>query len=155
MALEFYVTSIHSVGVMPPKKQAFRVTIEMTAGDAPMPDLGKMLGQTGVNLVEVKRDYDAATAGQRGELVPAVITVFEDRTFELRLKTPPTAFLIRKALGGKGSPAPGHNSAGRLTRDQLRTVAERKLPDLNTTDIEAAMRIVAGTARSMGVSIED
>jgi large subunit ribosomal protein L11 len=140
---------------MPPKKQALRVTIEMTAGDAPMMDLGKMLGQTGVNLVEVKRNYDAATAGQRGDLVPAVITVFEDRTFELRLKAPPTAFLIRKALGGKGSPAPGHNSAGRLTRAQLRAVAERKLPDLNTTDIEAAMRIVAGTARSMGVSIED
>lgn len=85
---------------MPPKK-TFQVTIEMPAGDAPMMDLGKMLGQSGVNLVEVKRAYDAATAGQRGDLVPAVITVFEDRTFELRLKTPPTSFLIRKALGGK------------------------------------------------------
>jgi large subunit ribosomal protein L11 len=140
---------------MPPKKQAFRVTIEMPAGDAPMMDLGKMLGQTGVNLVEVKRTYDAATAAQRGDLVPAVVTVFDDRTFDLRLKTPPTSFLIRKALGGKGSPTPGHQSAGQLTRAQLRAVAERKLPDLNTTDIEAAMRIVAGTARSMGVSIED
>ena len=141
---------------MPPtKKQTFRVTIEMPAGDAPMMDLGKMLGQTGVNLVEVKRTYDAATAGQRGDLVPAVITVFEDRTFDLRLKTPPTSYLIRKALGGKGSPAPGHRSAGRLTHAQLRAVAERKLADLNTGDIEAAMRIVAGTARSMGVSIED
>ncbi len=141
---------------MPPKKkQAFRVTIEMTAGDAPMMDLGKMLGQSGVNLVEVKRAYDAATAAQRGDLVPAVVTVFEDRTFELRLKTPPTSFLIKKALGGKGSPRPGHDGAGRLTREQLRAVAERKLPDLNTTDIEAAMRIVAGTARSMGVSIAD
>jgi len=140
---------------MPPKKQTLRVTLEMQAGDAPMMDLGKMLGQTGVNLVEVKRAYDAATAGQRGDLVPAVITIFEDRTFELRLKTPPTSFLIKKALGGKGSPAPGHNGAGRLTRAQLRAVAERKLPDLNTTDLAAAMRIVAGTARSMGVSIED
>jgi large subunit ribosomal protein L11 len=140
---------------MPPKKQTLQVTLEMPAGDAPMMDLGKMLGQTGVNLVEVKRTYDAATAGQRGDLVPAVITVFEDRTFELRLKTPPTSFLIKKALGGKGSPAPGHNGAGRLTRAQLRAVAERKLPDLNTTDLAAAMRIVAGTARSMGVSIED
>lgn len=141
---------------MPPKKkQTYQTTIEMPAGDAPMMDLGKMLGQTGVNLVEVKRAYDASTAGQRGDLVPAVITVFEDRTFELRLKTPPTSFLIRKALGGKGSERPGHNSAGHLTRDQLRAVAERKLPDLNTDDIEAAMRIVAGTARSMGVSIED
>ncbi len=141
---------------MPPKKkQTFRVTIEMPAGDAPMMDLGKMLGPSGVNLVEVKRTYDTATAGQRGDLVPAVITVFEDRTFELRLKTPPTSFLIRKALGGKGSPRPGHDVAGRLTRAQLRAIAERKLPDLNTTDLEAAMRVIAGTARSMGVSITD
>ncbi|HEY0454249.1 50S ribosomal protein L11 [Actinophytocola sp.] len=141
---------------MPPKKkQTFQVTIEMTAGDAPMMDLGKMLGQTGVNLVEVKRSYDASTADQRGDLMPAVVTVFEDRSFELRLKTPPTAFLIKKALGGKGSPRPGHDSAGRLTRAQLRAVAERKLPDLNTDDLDAAMRIIAGTARSMGVSIED
>ncbi|MGH3877262.1 MAG: uL11 family ribosomal protein [Actinophytocola sp.] len=140
---------------MPPKKQTFRVTIEMPAGDAPMMDLGKMLGQSGVNLVEVKRAYDTATAGQRGDTVPAVITVLEDRTFELRLKTPPTSSLIRKALGGKGSSTPGHNGAGSLTRDQLRAVAERKLPDLNTTDVDAAMRIVAGTARSMGVSITE
>jgi large subunit ribosomal protein L11 len=141
---------------MPPKKkQTFQVTIEMPAGDAPMMDLGKMLGQSGVNLVEVKRSYDASTAGQRGDLVPAVITVFEDRTFELRLKTPPTSFLIKKALGGKGSARPGHTGAGRLSRAQLRAVAERKLPDLNTDDIEAAMRIIAGTARSMGVSVED
>ncbi|HEV7649342.1 MAG TPA: 50S ribosomal protein L11 [Actinophytocola sp.] len=141
---------------MPPrKKQTFRVTIEMPAGDAPMIDLGKMLGQTGVNLVEVKRTYDAATAGRRGDLVPAVITVFDDRTFGVRLKTPPTASLIRKTLGGKGSPAPGHHSAGTLTRAQLRAVAMRKLPDLNTQDVVAAMRVIAGTARSMGVSIED
>jgi large subunit ribosomal protein L11 len=140
---------------MPPKKQTHRVTIEMPAGDAPMMDLGKMLGHTGVNLVEVKRTYDAATAAERGDVVPAVISVFEDRTFELRLKTPPTSFLIRKALGGKGSATPGHNGGGRLTRAQLRAVAERKLPDLNTTDLEAAMRIVAGTARSMRVSIKD
>jgi len=139
---------------MPPKKkQTFQVTIEMPAGDAPMMDLGKMLGQTGVNLVEVKRSYDASTAGQRGDVVPVVVTVFEDRTFELRLKTPPTSFLIKKALGGKGSARPGHEGAGALTTDQLRVIAERKLPDLNTTDLEAAMRTVAGTARSMGVSI--
>jgi len=130
---------------MPAKKQTYQVTIEMPAGDAPMMDLGKTLGQTGVNLVEVKRAYDANTANQRGEVVPAVITVFDDRTFELRLKTPPTSFLIRKALGGDGS----------LSREQLRTVAERKLPDLNTDDLDAAMRTVAGTARSMGVSISD
>lgn len=140
---------------MATKKQAFRITIEMPAGDAPMVDLGKMLGQTGVNLVAVKRSYDASTTGQRGEVVPVVVTVFDDRSFELLLKTPPTASLIRKALGGKGSARPGHESAGTLTRDQLRAIAERKLPDLNTTNVDAAMRIVSGTARSMGVSIGD
>jgi len=140
---------------MATKKQAFRITIEMPAGDAPMVDLGKMLGQTGVNLVEVKRSYDASTAAQRGDVVPVVVTVFDDRSFELLLKTPPTAFLIRKAVGGKGSARPGHERAGTLTRDQLRAIAERKLPDLNTTNVDAAMRIVSGTARSMGVSIVD
>jgi large subunit ribosomal protein L11 len=137
------------------QKQRFQVTLELPAGEAPMVDLGKMLGQTGVNLVEVKRSYDTATSGQRGEVVPAVVTVFEDRTFTLRLKTPPTAFLIRKALGGKGSTRPGHIRAGALTHAQLRTIAERKLPDLNTPDLDKATRIIAGTARSMGVSIVD
>ena len=99
----------------PKKKQTFQITLELPAGDAPMVDLGKMLGQTGVNLMEVKRSYDASTAGQRGDVVPVVVTVFEDRTFELRLKTPPTAFLIKKALGGKGSARPGHDNAGSLT----------------------------------------
>jgi large subunit ribosomal protein L11 len=139
---------------MPGKKRTHQVTLQLTAGDAPMVELGKMLGQTGVNLVEVKRTYDAATAKQRGDIVPVVVTVFEDRRFDLRYKTPPTAFLIRKALGGKGSDRPGHTSAGVLTVNELRAIAERKLPDLNTTDIEAAMRIVAGTARSMGVTCE-
>jgi large subunit ribosomal protein L11 len=137
------------------QKQKFKVTLELPAGEAPMVDLGKMLGQTGVNLVEVKRSYDTATSGQRGEVVPAVVTVFEDRTFTLRLKTPPTSFLIRKALGGKGSARPGHTGAGTLTRAQLRAIAERKLPDLNTPDLDKAARTIAGTARSMGVSIVD
>ncbi|GAA4551460.1 uL11 family ribosomal protein [Amycolatopsis samaneae] len=137
------------------KKQTHQVTLHLDAGNAPVVDLGKTLGQTGVNLVEVKKTYDAATAAQRGEVVPVVVSVFEDRSFELRLKTPPTAFLIRKALGGKGSARPGHETAGQLTRDQLRGIAERKLPDLNTADVEAAMRTVAGTARSMGVTIVD
>jgi large subunit ribosomal protein L11 len=137
------------------QKQKFQTTLELPAGDAPMVDLGKMLGQTGVNLVEIKRAYDASTAGQRGDVVPVVVTVFEDRSFALRLKTPPTAFLIKKALGGKGSPRPGHITAGALTKAQLRTIAERKLPDLNTADLDTATRIIAGTARSMGVSIVD
>lgn len=140
---------------MAAKRKTFQVTMQMPAGDAPMMDLGKMLGQTGVNLVEVKRSYDTSTAGQRGEVVPAVVTVFDDRSFEIRLKTPPTTALIRKALGGKGSERPGHAEAGTLTRDQLRAIAERKLPDLNTTDLDAAMRIIAGTARSMGVTVAE
>jgi large subunit ribosomal protein L11 len=141
---------------VPPKRKqpTFQATLELTAGDAPVVDLGKMLGQTGVNLVEIKKSYDAATAGQRGEIVPVVVTVFEDRSFTLRTKTPPTAFLIRKALGGKGSDRPGHNSAGTLSRARLREIAERKLPDLNTSDVDAAMRTIAGTARSMGVTVE-
>jgi large subunit ribosomal protein L11 len=138
---------------MATKKRTFQVTMEMPAGEAPMMDLGKMLGQTGVNLVEVKRSYDASTATQRGDIVPAVVTVFDDRSFEIRLKTPPTTSLIKKALGGKGSERPGHNSAGTLSQAQLRAIAERKLPDLNTTDVEAAMRTIAGTARSMGVTV--
>ncbi|SFW59248.1 50S ribosomal protein L11 [Amycolatopsis australiensis] len=135
------------------KKQTHQVTLELTAGNAPVVDLGKMLGQTGVNLVEVKKAYDAATAAQRGDIVPVVVSVFEDRSFALRLKTPPTSFLIKKALGDKGSARPGHEVAGKLTREQLREIAERKLPDLNTSDVEAAMRTIAGTARSMGVEI--
>jgi large subunit ribosomal protein L11 len=138
---------------MAAKKKTHQVTMELAAGEAPVAELGKMLGQTGVNLVAVKKDYDAATAGQRGDIVPVVITVYEDRTFSLRLKTPPTAFLIKKALGTKGSQRPGHVVAGTLTEAQLREIATRKLPDLNTSDVEAAMRTIAGTARSMGVSV--
>lgn len=137
------------------KKQTHRVTLQLEAGNAPVVELGKMLGQTGVNLVEVKKAYDAATSAQRGDVVPVVVSVFEDRSFELRLKTPPTSFLIRKSLGDKGSARPGHEVAGKLTRDQLREIAERKLPDLNTADLEAAMRTVSGTARSMGVAVVD
>lgn len=95
-----------------------------------MMDLGKMRGQTGVNLVEVKRSHGARTATLRGDIVPAVVTVFDDWSFEIRLKTPPTMTVIRKALGGKGSARPGHDSAGSLTLARLRRIAERKLPDL-------------------------
>ena len=114
-----------------------------------------MLGQTGVNLVEVKRRYDELSAAQRGEIVPVVVSVFEDRSFALDLRTPPTAFLIRRALAGKGAARPGHETAGTLSRADLRAIAVRKLLDLNTPDVEAAMRTVAGTARSMGVAIAD
>lgn len=140
---------------MAPKKLTHQVTLELSAGNAPVVDLGKMLGQTGINLVEVKKAYDAATASQRGDIVPVVVSVFEDRSFALRLKTPPTSFLIKKALGDKGSSRPGHEVAGKITTEQLRGIAERKLPDLNTSDVEMAMRTIAGTARSMGVVVVD
>ncbi|MCP2257940.1 large subunit ribosomal protein L11 [Streptoalloteichus tenebrarius] len=140
---------------MPPKRKVFQTTVNLEAGNASMAELGKTLGPTGVNVIGVKREYDEATAAQRGDVVPVVITVHEDRSVVLRYKTPPTSFLIRKALGGKGSSRPGHESAGVLTREQLRAVASRKLPDLNTDDVDTAMRIVAGTARSMGVTIAD
>jgi large subunit ribosomal protein L11 len=140
---------------MPQKRRLHQITLQLTAGAAPVAELGKMLGQTGVNLVEVKRRYDEMSAPQRGDVVPVVVTVFEDRSFALCLKTPPTAFLIRRALDGKGSARPGHDPAGVLTRETLRAIAVRKLPDLDTTDVEAAMRTVAGTARSMGVAVAE
>ncbi|WP_238015800.1 50S ribosomal protein L11 [Dactylosporangium sp. AC04546] len=130
------------------------VTIELEAGGASMVELGKMLGPTGVNIRQVKSEFDERTAGQRGDVVPAVVTIYEDRTHALRLKTPPTAFLIRRTLGIKsGARRPGHDVVGELTQAQLREIAERKLPDLNTDDLAAAMRTVAGTARSMGVRV--
>ena len=141
---------------MAPKKKTRELTLELDAGNAAMVDIGKMLGPTGINTRQLKLDYDAATAGQRGDVVPVVVTVFEDRSYALRYKTPPTSYLIRKVLGlASGSPRPGSQVVAKMTRNQLREVAERKLPDLNTDDVEAAMRQVAGTARSMGVLIED
>lgn len=138
------------------KKIAREVTLELEAGNAAMTDIGKMLGPAGINTRQLKLDYDAATAAQRGDVVPVVVTVFEDRTYALRLKTPPTAYLIRKTLGlARGAARPGTQSVAKLSRDQLREIAERKLPDLNTDDVEAAMRQVAGTARSMGVLVAD
>jgi large subunit ribosomal protein L11 len=132
------------------------VTLNLDAGNAAMVDIGKMLGPTGVNTRALKQEYDAATATQRGDVVPVVVTIFEDRSYALRYKTPPTAHLIRKALGlGGGAARPGHQVVAKISREQLREVALRKLPDLNTSDVEAAMRQVAGTARSMGVQVAD
>ena len=136
-------------------KAVLTITMELEAGNASMMTLGKMLGPTGVPVIEVKRRYDAATAGQRGEIVPAVVTIDARKRWSLRLKTPPTARLIRAAAGHAGSARPGHATAGTITSAQVRRIALRKLPDLNTTDVEAAMRIVAGTARSMGIAVVD
>ncbi|MEC3920191.1 uL11 family ribosomal protein [Nocardia sp. CDC160] len=130
------------------------MTIHLDAGNASMVELGKTLGPTGIPPFEVKKEYDALTAASRGEIVPAVITYTPDRKWSMRLKTPPTSSLIRTAVGVRGANRPGHETVATLTGAQLRRIAERKLPDLNTSDIDKAMRIVAGTARSMGVRVD-
>ena len=140
---------------MPPKKKTHEVTLALEAGNAAMVDLGKMLGPTGANMRAVKVEYDEATKDQRGEIIPVVVSVFEDRTHQLTYKTPPTSFLIRKALGiQSGASNPLTQTVGTLSGDQIKSIAERKLPDLNANDVDAAMNIVAGTARSMGVEVE-
>src|ERR1700753_373630 len=137
---------------MPPKKKTHEVTLALEAGNAAMVDLGKMLGPTGANMRAVKRDYAEPTAKNRGEIIPVVVSVFEDRSHQLTYKTPPTSFLIRKALGiNSGAANPATQTVGTLSQDQIRGIAERKLPDLNAIDVDAAIKVVAGTARSMGV----
>ncbi|HET9518987.1 MAG TPA: 50S ribosomal protein L11 [Actinoplanes sp.] len=137
---------------MPPKKKTHEVTLALEAGNAAMVDLGKMLGPTGANMRAVKVEYDEATAKQRGEIIPVVVSVYEDRSHTLLYKTPPTSFLIKKALGiQSGAANAATTTVGTLSRDQIKQIAERKLPDLNANDVEAAIKVVAGTARSMGV----
>ncbi|HET9126479.1 MAG TPA: 50S ribosomal protein L11 [Propionibacteriaceae bacterium] len=141
---------------MPPKKKvAALVKVALNAGAAtPAPPVGTALGPHGVNIMEFVKAYNAATEAQRGNVIPVEITIYEDRTFTFVTKTPPAAELIKKAAGlSKGSPVPHRDKVGRLTKDQVREIAETKLPDLNANDLEAAMKIVEGTARSMGVTI--
>ncbi len=141
---------------MPPKKKTHEVTLALEAGNAAMVDLGKMLGPTGANMRAVKVEYDEATKDQRGEIIPVVVTVFEDRSHQLTYKTPPTSFLIRKALGiQSGASNPLTQTVGTLSQEQVRAIAERKLPDLNANDVDAAIKVVAGTARSMGVKVAE
>ncbi len=138
------------------KRVAGVVTMHLAAGQANMGKAGQALGPYGVNIVEVVRSYNAATEHQRGQTVPAVVTIYEDRSFSLALKTPPTSALLRQATGlEKGSAHPNGLPVATLTRTQLREVAKRKLPDLNTDDLEVAEKTVAGTARSMGIAISD
>ena len=141
---------------MPPKKKTHEVTLALEAGNAAMVDLGKMLGPTGANMRAVKVEYDEATSKSRGEIIPVVVTVFEDRSHQLVYKTPPTSFLIRKALGiQSGASNPLTQTVGTLSGDQIKQIAERKLPDLNANDVDAAIKVVAGTARSMGVKVAE
>ena len=143
---------------MPPKKRKLTAVIKLQikAGLAtPAPPVGPALGQHGVNIVEFCKAYNAATEAQRGDVVPVEISVFEDRSFTFVTKTPPAARLILKAAGvEKGSPTPHKTKVARLTRAQVREIAQTKLPDLNANDLAAAEQIIAGTARSMGVTVE-
>ena len=142
---------------MPPKKKiAALVKVQLQAGAAtPAPPVGTALGPHGVNIMEFCKAYNAETEAMRGNVIPVEITIYEDRSFTFVTKTPPAAELIKKAAGlSKGSSVPHKDKVGRLTRDQVREIAEGKMPDLNARDLDAAMKIVEGTARSMGVTVE-
>jgi large subunit ribosomal protein L11 len=143
---------------MPPKKKLVRTfTLQLPAGQAtPAPPVGPALGQHGVNIMEFVKRYNAETESQRGDIVPAQISVYEDRSFTFVLKTPPAARLLIKAAGvAKGSGVPQADKVGSITKAQLREIAEKKMADLNANDVEAAEKIISGTARSMGITIRD
>jgi len=139
------------------KKVKAVVTLQIAAGKAnPAPPIGPALAQHGINLMGFCKEYNARTSNRIGEIIPAEITIFSDGSFKFILKSPPTAFLIRRAAGlDKGSATPKNVKAGTLSRQQVREIAETKMKDLNAVDLEGAMRQVEGTARSMGVTIED
>jgi large subunit ribosomal protein L11 len=138
------------------KKVRAIVKLQIEAGKAnPAPPVGPALGQHGVNIMAFCKDYNEKTASQAGTIVPVEITVFEDRSFTYVLKTPPVSELLKKALGvEKGSATQKREKVGELPRDKIREIAKLKLRDLNTTDVEAAMHMIEGTARSMGIEVE-
>jgi large subunit ribosomal protein L11 len=139
------------------KKVRAIVKLQIVGGKAnPAPPVGPALGQHGVNIMEFCKAYNAATQEKIGEVVPVEITVFEDRSFTFVLKTAPAAVLIRNAAGiSKGAANPRKDKVGKITKAQLREIAETKMPDLNALDVDAAMNTLAGTARSMGVTVVD
>ncbi|MGQ9622565.1 MAG: 50S ribosomal protein L11 [Candidatus Caldatribacteriaceae bacterium] len=137
------------------KKVVAMVKLQIPGGMAtPAPPVGPALGQHGVNIMEFCKAFNAQTEKDRGVLTPVEVTIYSDRSFTFVCKTPPASFLIRQALGiEKGSGEPNRVKVGKITRSKIREIAEKKMPDLNTADIEAAMRIIEGTARSMGVEV--
>ncbi|KAA5833381.1 MULTISPECIES: 50S ribosomal protein L11 [Saccharopolyspora] len=143
---------------MPPKKKklAAIIKLQIQAGQAnPAPPVGPALGQHGVNIMEFCKAYNAATEQQRGNVVPVEISVYEDRSFDFKLKTPPAAKLLLKAAGvQKGSGEPHKTKVGKVSMDQVREIAQTKMEDLNANDIDQAAKIIAGTARSMGLTVE-
>ena len=132
------------------------IKLQVPAGQAnPAPPVGPALGQHGVNIMEFCKAFNAQTQDQNGRIIPVEITVYEDRSFTFITKTPPAAVLIKQAAGlEKGSGEPNREKVGRISQAQVREIAERKMPDLNANDLDAATRIIAGTARSMGVTVE-
>lgn len=138
------------------KKVKAIVTLALPAGKAnPAPPVGPALAQHGINLMGFCKEYNARTANRVGEIIPAEITIFSDGSFKFILKSPPTAFLIKKAAGvEKGSGVPNKTKVGKITRKQVREIAEIKMADLNAVDIEGAMKQIEGTARNMGVTVE-
>ena len=139
------------------KKVMGVVKLQITAGKAtPAPPVGPALSQYGINMMEFIKSYNEKTAPQMGSIIPVEITIYEDRSFTFVLKTPPAAQLLKKAAGiDTASGTPNSVKAGKITRDQLRQIAETKMPDLNANSVEAAMNTIAGTARSAGITIED
>ncbi len=137
------------------KKVRALVTLQIPAGQAnPAPPVGTALGPHGINIMDFCKAYNAQTQSKAGQIIPAQITIFQDRSFTFVLKTPPVSDLLRKAAGvEKGSSSQKLEVAGSVTREQVRAIAEIKLPDLNTTDVEQAMRTIEGTARSMGIEV--
>ncbi|MDO4242097.1 MAG: 50S ribosomal protein L11 [Microbacteriaceae bacterium] len=141
---------------MAAKKVVGLIKLQIPAGAAnPAPPVGPALGANGVNIMEFCKAYNAATESQRGNIIPVEISVYDDRSFTFVLKTPPAAELLKKAAGvQKGSATPHTVKVAKITRDQVRAIAEQKMPDLNANDLDAAELIIAGTARSMGITVE-
>lgn len=139
------------------KKVKAVVKIQIQGGKAnPAPPVGTALGPHGINLMQFCKEYNAKTAGQVGQIVPVEITIFQDSSFTFVLKTPPAADLLKKAAGVKsGSAVPNRDYVGKVTQDQLREIAEVKMKDLNARDVDQAMKIIAGTARSMGITVAE
>src|SRR5579884_3118742 len=137
------------------KKVVGVVKLQIPAGKAtPAPPVGPALGGYGINMMEFIKGYNEKTASQAGSIVPVEITIYDDRSFTFITKTPPAADLLKKALKiDKGSGVPNKTKVARITQDQLRQIAETKMPDLNANDVEAAMKVIAGTARSMGIDV--
>ena len=140
----------------PKKKVAGLIKLQIQAGQAnPAPPVGPALGQHGVNIMEFCKAYNAQTESMRGNVIPVEITIYEDRSFTFVTKTPPAPEMIKKAAGlQKGSAVPQRDKVGKITKDQVREIATTKMPDLNARDIDAAMKIIEGKARSMGVTVD-